>query len=392
MVNLFYSKMRHRCYKYCRFLLLLLSIISASTSSNNFRANPYEVLGVNKSATQKEIQQQYRSLCLKYHPDKNRDAGSEEDDFAFKEVQHAYSLIGTEDDRRKYDVNSKFSSYTRNSDFMYTDGLANQYNYFGAGGQTMYFKFGQNGPSFKFYHNPQFQRRYGQPFQFQSPYTSSQTFRETTPTSTTKRAHYVQKVTVPLEELYTGGQMDFNLTRSIISRYEAAYRGGFLMPLISQAALAVLTTWLKSQKINRLLSLFLFVTIVHFNLPPVPTKKTYSTIIRPGWKAGTKIKYKVDEPGCVADVTFVIQEGSHDMYKRVGNDLHATISIKAKRLRRGCTVYMDSLSHQEDPIKLKLRRGQVTEDGQVVVIEGRGWPVSNTGTCGDLHVKIRIKA
>jgi DnaJ-class molecular chaperone len=347
-------------------------------------------LGVNKSATQKEIQQQYRVLCLKYHPDKNRDAGSEEGDFAFKEVQHAYSLIGTEDDRRKYDVTSRFSSYTRNSDFVNTDRFANQYNNFGAGGQSMYFKFGHNGPSFRFYHHPQFQRRYGQQFQFQSPYTRAQTFRDATSTSTMKRAHYVQKITVPLEELYTGGKMDLNLTRSIIERYKAAHRGGFLAPLVSQAALAVLTTWLKSQKINMFLSVFLFVTIVHFNLPPVPSKTMFTTMIKPGWKAGTKIKYKVDE-GCVSDVTFVVQEGEHDIYKRVGNDLHASISIKAKRLRRGCTVFIDSLSHQEDPIKLKLRRGQVTEDGQIVVVEGQGWPVTNTGRCGDLHVKIRIK-
>lgn len=162
------------------------------------------------------------------------------------------------------------------------------------------------------------------------------------------------------------------------------------MPLASQALLAVLTTWLKSQKINWFLSLFLFVTIVHFNLPPVPSKKSYPTTIKAGWKAGTKIKYSVDGPDCVSDVTFVIQERHHEMYKRVGNDLHTTISVKARRLRKGCTVYIDPLSSEEDPIKVKLRRGEVTADGQVVVIKGRGWP--NANASGDLHVKVRIKA
>lgn len=375
-------------------LLVLFAVVSnvlASSPGNNFRTNPYAVLGVTKEATQKEIQQQYRKLCLKYHPDKNRDSSyGIEDDFAFKEVQHAYSLIGTSDDRRNYDLSSRFSSFAKNSEYMHNaNGFTSQYHF--ETGPSMYFKFGQNGPSFRFYQNQRFPRSYANPFQFDSPYFNSQKYGEATTTSATKRSHYVQKVTVPLEDLYDGGNYEFNLTSSFIERYKAAYRGRFLIPLISQAALAVVTTWLRSQKVNWFLSLFFFVTIVHFNLPPAPTKKTYPTKIKPGWKAGTKIKYNMDEPGGVSDVTFVIQEGNHEIYKRVGNDLHATISVKARRLHKGCTVYIDHLSRYGDPIKLKLRRGQVKEDGQVIVIEGLGWPISNSKSCGDLHIKIRIK-
>ena len=376
-------------------LVLLASAQSNTYSPSNFRSNPYAVLGVSKAATEKEIQRQYRKLCLQYHPDKNRgknidSTSTDRNDFAFKEVQHAYSLIGTPDDRRKYDQLSRFASYS-NSEFMTSaNRFANSNTPDDNFGPSFYFKFG-NGPSFKVYNNQRFQRRYARPFQNNYPHSTRPSF--ATPASSTKRSHYIQKVIVPLEELYSGGKFDLTLSSSILDRYKAAYKGGILLPLVSQAALTVVMTWLRSQKVNWILSIFIFGIIVHANLPPSPMKKTFPTTIQRGWKGGTKIKYKVDEPGCVSDATFIVQEGNHELYKRVGNDLHATVSVKAKRLRRRiCTIYLDSLSSQEGPIKVEMRRGDVTKDSQVVVIKGRGWPISNTDMYGDLHLKVRIRA
>ena len=63
--------------------------------------NPYEVLGVAKTASQDEIKKAYRNLVKKYHPDLN--PGNKKAEEKFKEISHAYDLIGNPADRLKFD-------------------------------------------------------------------------------------------------------------------------------------------------------------------------------------------------------------------------------------------------------------------------------------------------
>jgi DnaJ-class molecular chaperone len=60
----------------------------------------YEILGVSKDASEQEIKKAYRSLSLKYHPDKN----SEEDaQSRFQEISAANDIIGDPEKRKQYD-------------------------------------------------------------------------------------------------------------------------------------------------------------------------------------------------------------------------------------------------------------------------------------------------
>ncbi len=61
----------------------------------------YEILGVDKKASNDEIKKAYRKLAMKYHPDRNPDDKDAENNF--KEAAEAYEVLSNEDKRRKYD-------------------------------------------------------------------------------------------------------------------------------------------------------------------------------------------------------------------------------------------------------------------------------------------------
>lgn len=63
--------------------------------------NPYDVIGVKPTATQDEIKNAYRKLAKKHHPDLNPNNKANEE--KFKEITHAYDLIGSAENRAKFD-------------------------------------------------------------------------------------------------------------------------------------------------------------------------------------------------------------------------------------------------------------------------------------------------
>jgi molecular chaperone DnaJ len=68
----------------------------------------YSVLGMPPGASQDELKKRYRTLIAKYHPDRNSDAGAEEQS---KKINEAYSILADPDKRARYDRSLQYPGY-----------------------------------------------------------------------------------------------------------------------------------------------------------------------------------------------------------------------------------------------------------------------------------------
>lgn len=87
----------------------------------------YQILGVSKSAEEREIKKAYKRLAMKYHPDRNQ--GDKNAENTFKEIKEAYEVLINEDKRNAYDQyghaafenghnqNTTYSTFTSSADF-----------------------------------------------------------------------------------------------------------------------------------------------------------------------------------------------------------------------------------------------------------------------------------
>jgi curved DNA-binding protein CbpA len=87
----------------------------------------YKILGINQTASEKEIKNAYYTLAKKYHPDLNQGKTNEQ----FKEMTAAYDILSNPDKRKQYDSSRSFGSYftgkqySSNTNKTYNSGYSN---------------------------------------------------------------------------------------------------------------------------------------------------------------------------------------------------------------------------------------------------------------------------
>jgi DnaJ-class molecular chaperone len=104
--------------------------------------NPYEVLGVSRSASEAEVKSAFRKLAKQYHPDRNANDPKAKERFA--EVNNAYEIVGDKDKRGKFDRGEidaegkpKFQGF---------EGFSGGSPFAQGGAESFHFGFGQGGP------------------------------------------------------------------------------------------------------------------------------------------------------------------------------------------------------------------------------------------------------
>lgn len=387
-----FKKKGNLCLIFLSYLVTFSFLLCvAESSSNNY--NPYRTLGLsnNQKSSQEEIRKQYKKLCLLHHPDKNVNKSQKEQQKSerlFKEIQKAYSDIGTAESRKNYHDTQRNESILR-----------------------------------QYYQSQQNQRQRQNPYYFNHPYYSSASSRSRhyspfyvngvdvshffNPSANSKfRSVYETTVYLDLKDLYTGiDSCTFDLNENYFSHYKAAFRGGLGQQIVSQGFLSSLAILLKS---GWLTSLFAFSLYVHMRIPKIEKnralRRQFSSKILKGWKSGTKLKFSNVEPGI--DVVFILKEKKHEHFERCGNDLKTEFVIQyedylkqqkqetKKNNNRKLRIHVQSLDSNEGKMEITLNQSQMKQleqEGSVeITASNRGWPIRSTGGRGNLIVRVML--
>ena len=85
-------------------LLILFAITSIFIHTSFADEDYYSLLGVDKTASKEEIKQAFKSMSLKYHPDKVPEAEKKDAELKFAAISNAYDVLSTDSKRKIYDA------------------------------------------------------------------------------------------------------------------------------------------------------------------------------------------------------------------------------------------------------------------------------------------------
>ncbi|KAF5726215.1 DnaJ heat shock family protein [Tripterygium wilfordii] len=311
----------------------------------------YNILKVNKNATDDDLKKSYRRLAMKWHPDKNPN-DKKEAEAKFKQISEAYEVLSDPQKRALYDQYGEeglkdMPPPGSGSPFGNGGGGPNGFNprnaedifaeFFGSSP----FGFGSSGPG----RSMRFQSDGGGMFGgFGGAENMFRSYSEGT--MPRKPPPVESKLPCSLGELYSGST--------------------------------------RKMKISR--------TVVDANGRQVPQTEILTIDVKPGWKKGTKITFPDkgnEQPYQLPeDLVFVIDEKPHEVYKRDGNDLIVNQRVSLAEALGGTTVNLTTL----DGRNLSIPVTDIVSPGYELVLAKEGMPiVKEAGNRGDLRIKFDVK-
>ena len=338
----------------------------------------YEVLGVSKTATDKEIKSAFRRLAKEYHPDLNKAPDAAE---KFKEVQEAYEVLSDENKRKMYDQYGH-SAFDQNGNTGYGGG-------FNGGFSSSSFGFDDIDLS------DILSGVFGQGFGF------SGSSRSKGKTSPRKGNDSLYKMNISFMEAVYGCKKD--LTLDVYETCEHCKgKGGFGEKTCSTCHGSGTVTETQST----LFGSFMSKTTCHEcsgtgkifdSVCPeckgngrVKKRKTITITVPAGIDTGNQIRIKEKgeagiNGGPNGDVYVEFNVEEHQIFKREGNDVYMELPINIVEATLGCKKEVPLMN---ETIILNIPEG--TQNGNKHKIKGKGVPYINSNKVGDLYVVIKV--
>jgi curved DNA-binding protein len=289
----------------------------------------YQILGVSKNASEKEIKQAFRKLARKYHPDVNPgDRGAEQ---RFKEINEAHEVLSDPEKRRKYDelgANWKqYEQYTRGPspggfggfrvDFEGGSGagFSDFFKTFFGGGIDLEDLFGQAaGPGFRTSRRARGGRGFGEP---------------------------------PEAGLDVSAVVEVSL--------DEAYRG----------------------------------TTRRLSLEGGPAAEAFEVRIPAGVRDGSRVrvsgKGEKSRGGRAGDLYLEVKVKPNPLYRREGDNLYVDVPVTFAEAALGAEIEVPTLSGRA---RIRIPAGSQT--GRLMRLKGKGMPRLKGGEPGDLFVKLVV--
>ncbi|KAG5562674.1 hypothetical protein RHGRI_005407 [Rhododendron griersonianum] len=310
----------------------------------------YNILKVNRNATDDDLKKSYRRLAMKWHPDKNPTT-KKEAEAKFKQISEAYEVLSDPQKRATYDqYGEEGLKDMPPPGSSSSNGFPNGFNprdaedifaeFFGSSP----FGFGASGAG----RSMRFQSDGGGMFGgFGTSDNIFRTYSDGSGATLPKKPPPIEsKLPCSLEELYNGSTRKMKISRTVV---DANGR-------LSQES------------------------------------EILTIDVKPGWKKGTKITFpdKGNEQlnQLPADLVFVIDEKPHNLYTRDGNDLIMNHRVSLAEALGGTTVNLTTL----DGRNLSVPVTDIVSPGYELTISREGMPITREpGNRGDLRVKFEVK-
>lgn len=114
-------------------------------------------------------------------------------------------------------------------------------------------------------------------------------------------------------------------------------------------------------------------------------------MVKPGWKRGTKITFEGKGDERAGDLIFSIDEKTHPLYRREGDDLLLGVEVPLVQALTGCTITVPLLG--EDEVMTMSFDDEIIHPGFEKVIPGQGMPKPKQESTnrGDLVLQFLIQ-